>query len=387
MLYRQKLLPPSETFVRDQVESMRRYEARYVGARRVPGLTLPVERMTVLRGDGPVGAIREFIFREFGYAPGLRRQLARFEASLIHAHFGPDAVCALPLARDLGLPLIVTFHGYDATTTDEAARVSHHLHRLYLRRRGRLQREGSLFLAVSRFVAGKLAAQGYDPDRVRVHYVGIDSDRFTPGQPGERRPVVLFVGRLVANKGCDFLLRAMARVVIGHPEVEVVVIGDGPEQGGLRRLAESLRLPVQFLGTQSVDVVRRWMRESTLLCAPSVTIANGQSEGFGLVLLEAQACETPVAGFATGGIPETLVDGQTGLLAPEGNETILAERISTLLGDPARRSQMGIEGRRWVRSRFDLRSQTDQLEDVYDEVVRGVANPPPAPRRSLEAVA
>ena len=148
LIYEDYLLPCSQTFVQSQAESLKRFTPYYVGIRPVPdGLTLPQERRILLNHGGWRGTTREAFFRLAGIAPGLIKRLRTLKPVLVHAHFGPDALNALVLSRALGLPLIVTHHGYDVTTKAEYP-VSY-AHKRYLRRKPVLQRNGQLFLAVS----------------------------------------------------------------------------------------------------------------------------------------------------------------------------------------------------------------------------------------------
>lgn len=367
-VFRDELLRPSETFVRDQGEALERYRACYAGSRRVaPGLALPADRAFVLNPGTRLGRAEEIAFKLAGVAPRLERWIRGRRARLVHAHFGVDGLLVLPVARRLGLPLVVTFHGYDATVTGTHGGVENYPHARYLRSRARLARGGSRFIAVSRFVRARLLEVGFPEERVVVHYVGVDIERFRPSPGTARLPVVLFVGRLAPNKGCDHLITAMRRVHADHPEAELVVIGDGPERARLERLAAGLRC--RFLGIQPHDVVRDWMGRARVFCVPSITVPSGASEGFGLVQLEAQAMGTPVASYRTGGIPEAVEDGVTGWLVDEGDRDALANRIARLLSDREAWAALSRAARERVVQGFDLRTQTRQLETLYDQVL------------------
>jgi len=370
LVYRHELLRSSETFIREQGESLRGFVPHYVGARRLPGLSLPSERTSVLRGEGTLGRVADIFGRLTGTVGSRAPELERLEPALIHAHFGPDGVAALPLSRLLGVPLIVTFHGYDATTSDEHARRSSLRQALYVRRRSELAARASLFLAVSQFVKGRLIAQGFPEDRIVVHYIGVDTDSFQSSAAREREPVVLFVARLVEQKGCEHLIRAMELVQRAHPEVELVVIGEGPQRKSLEAKAAACLTRYRFLGVQPPEEVRSWMRRARVFCVPSITMDSGAEEGFGIVFAEAQAAELPVVSYASGGIPEAVGHGETGFLAPEGDWQGLAAHLQTLLGSVALERSFGVAGRDRVMARFDLRSQTAMLEEIYDGVIR-----------------
>jgi colanic acid/amylovoran biosynthesis glycosyltransferase len=364
LIFRTQLLPPSETFIRGQAETMRKFRPYFVGWRRVNGLELPAESCWVANTGGLLGRIREFDFRLRGPSSESISRLRRLCPSLIHAHFGPDACQAMRSAGQLGLPLVATFHGYDATMHDSALR-QWPLGRQFVSLRPQLQRQGKLFIAVSDFIRGRLLALGFPPERVVVHYTGVDTETFRVPESNNRVPLVLFVARLVEKKGCTYLLKAMTQVQTILPNAELVIIGDGPQRQELEREArESLR-NVRFLGSQSPEIVKDWMVRASVFCVPSITASNGDSEGFGMVFAEAQACGTPVVSFATGGIPEAVAHGHTGFLAPERDWAKLGEYILLLLQDRSLWKDFSEAGRQRVENNFNLRKQTAILEDIY----------------------
>ncbi len=370
VVYRDGLLPYSETFVRDQAERLQRFVPHYIGSRRVRGLPLPAGQTLVVNGGGVVGKAREAFYKISGVAPGFYRRVRRLDPVLVHAHFGPDGLSALPLARHLGVPLLTTFHGFDATMEDEYARRSFYRHRAYLDGREALKSEGRLFIAVSGFIKGKLLEQGFPPEKTVVHYNGVDTKAFRPDPSVKREPVVLFVGRLVEKKGCEYLIRAMARVQKARPDVELVVIGAGPLLAPLKGLADASLRRHRFLGARPHGEVRDWMSRALVLGAPSVTAATGDSEGLPTGVVEAQAMGLPVVGTMHAGIPEAVVHGETGLLAPERDWRELADHIARLLDDDALRRRMGERGAERMRDSFDLSKRTRVLEEIYASVLR-----------------
>ena len=144
-------------------------------------------------------------------------------------------------------------------------------------------------------------------------------------------------------------------------------------RASLQNLASELNISCQFLGAQPKAVVQEWMSKARVFCAPSITASDGDSEGFGMVFAEAQAMGTPVVSFQHGGIPEVVHHGRTGLLAPEGDSNILANHIETLLDDDEFWTRCSQEGMAWVRTRFDLKMQIKQLEQLYASVCRATA--------------
>jgi glycosyltransferase involved in cell wall biosynthesis len=365
-IFRQTLLPISETFIEAQARALRSFRPTYVGLLpATPSLPLPpnVILLTGTRSLISHGLVK--LYTLAGIAPRFHQRARTAPPDLIHAHFAPDGAAALPLAEALKVPLLVTLHGYDVTVRDEQLRRTL-AGRLYLLRRSRLWERASLFICVSEFIREQALRAGFPSRKLRVHYIGIDRQVFRPAEAPVGK-LVLFIGRLVTKKGCIHLLRAMRRVQDLEPLARLVVVGDGPLRPSLERAAQDLQLHCEFAGGQPASVVLEWIRQSRLLCIPSVTAADGDSEGLGMVILEAQAMGRPVVGFRTGGIPEALRDGVTGLLATSGDEDGLARHILRYLQDEAFWHESSAHAMEWTAERFDLGRQTQELETIYEE--------------------
>ena len=122
-----------------------------------------------------------------------------------------------------------------------------------------------------------------------------------------------------------------------------------------------------MLGARDGAEVSEWMQRASLLAVPSMTARNGDAEGLPTVTVEAAASWLPVVGTWHSGIPEAVVDGETGFLVPENDPESLAGRIALLLGSAELRERMGRSARAMAETKFDLRRQTAQLEDMYDD--------------------
>ncbi|WP_419730469.1 glycosyltransferase [Lichenicola sp.] len=368
MIFRNNLFRVSEPFITSQAGQLRRYVPTYVGRLRY--------------GEPPEGA-RSLALRDGGRSmarigwqmltrnPGpYVRLLAERSPALIHAHFGIDGVYALPVARRLGVKLITTFHGYDATLST-AALLSSPAWFNYPLFRHRLARDGALFLCVSSFIRDKVLAMGFPAERTHIHYIGVDCQAIRPRSPDEERPTILHVGRLVEMKGTQYLLRAFATLAARHPELRLVIIGDGELAPSLRTLAGSLGLGERavFLGARPHAEVLARMRQARMLVLPSVLTATGRVEGLGMVMLEAAAAGVPVVATRVGGIPEGVRDGETGFLVPERDVEALARRIEDLLNSPGLRQRMAVQARAFVEQRFDGRRQGELLERHYDALL------------------
>ena len=369
VVFRTLLLPPSETFIATQAVAMRRFTPFFVGWRKTAGIDLPENTSWTVDDGGLRGRLRELRFR---YAGLTRKQVARLKTRtprLVYAHFAPDGYAAIQLAEQLGVPLVTALHGYDVTMSDEAMSRTH-LGRAYLRGRSTLQKTSALFLSCSDYVRARGLEMGYPADRTIVHSIGVDVERFKP--PGILRPrekSVLFVGRLVEKKGCGSLIEAMAGVQRHSPAAELVVIGDGPLRADHEARAVALGVRCRFLGVQPAAVVRDRMSRASVFCVPSVVAATGDAEGFGMVFIEAQAMGLPVVSTLSGGVPEAVKNGETGLLVAERDSAALAEAILRLMQDEELWRQYSLAGRRNVVNHFNLAQQTSRLENLFDQVL------------------
>lgn len=366
-IWRSSWLPASETFIAHQTDALRRWRPYRIGLRTLPD-GLPVTPELAPFGADPLGRVRHRVSRAFGYRVPYDRWLSRHRISLLHAHFGPGGVKLLPIARRTGIPLVVTFHGFDATTAafDESAageRYRAELTELFAGAAG--------LVAVSEFIRGRLLTLGAPSERIRVLPIGIP----IPGSPDARPPgppVITYVGRLIERKGADHLLQAVDRL----PEplrsrTRVRIVGFGPLEPRLRELAAAGGLQVEFLGRRTPAEVAADLASSTVFCGPSRSIGH-EAEGFGLVYLEAAAAGLPVVAYRHAGVNEAVVDGTTGLLADEGDIDALSTALGRVLQDSELATDLGLAGRQRVHREFEVGIRTVALEAYYDELRAGV---------------
>lgn len=368
IIFRNELLHYSETFIPNQVNSLSNYDPYYVGTKLIDNPQL--DRAKVIVPFQGKSRIYRQLFTRTGYIwQGWLNRIKKIDAKLIHAHFGIDGVLALPLAQKTSLPLLVTFHGYDVTSQDCSKYVPGWNYQTYEKGRQLLFDKAQSFIAVSNFIRDRLIAKGCPAEKIIVHYIGIDTAKFKPDPTVKRKPVVLFVGRLTEKKGCEYLIRAMAQVQSVMPEVKLVIIGDGHLRQELEQLAAKLLLSYGFLGAQPPEIVKNWMNQSRLLAVPSVTATTGDTEGAPMVVLEAQGMGLPVVGSIHAGIPELLLEGETGLLARERDWKTIAEHILCLIKNDDFWHKLSLQGQERVNTSFNLHTQTQALEKIYDSLI------------------
>lgn len=366
-VFRSPLFNASETFVAAQAAALRRYQPLMAGLEDKGNVPAALAGRTLILA----GRAQRAALKLLGNGKGLAEQLQPFRPALIHAHFGPDGLLALPVAARLGVPLLTTLHGYDVNRTKRALLSSGRLSWMrYALLQHRLMQSGELFIAVSDAIRRQALLRGYPDARTVTHHIGVDLGSFPVGSGRGDSKTILHVGRLVEKKGTHILLRAFASVLAAVPDAMLVIVGDGPRRAMLEQLARELGLggSVTFLGSLPPARVGEWMRRAALLAVPSITAVDGDAEGLPVVIFEAAASGLPVVGSDHSGIPEGIVDGLTGHVVPEGAVEPLAARLVDVLHSEEGWRRMAFEARALAEDRFDLVRQTARLESFYDSL-------------------
>jgi len=290
-----------------------------------------------------------------------RRLIHRLRPDVINAHYSVThgSIAAINRLR----PLVLTVWGTDVVAGDNPVRgPKAWLNRLLLRR-------ANAVTSSSRFLAGAVDALSGADAGVRVVPFGVDTSRFGPG-PGMARAdgsfVIGFVKGLEPRYDPFTLIEGFAEVARGIPEARLVVAGGGRLEPEVRRRVDRLGLAarVEFLGRVPHDSVPALMRGFDVLVNCSV------SESFGVVVLEASATGIPVVATRVGGIAETIVEGETGLLVPPADPSALARALLLLARDPRRRGEMGRAGREFVRAEYEWEACVDSMLTVFESVAR-----------------
>jgi glycosyltransferase involved in cell wall biosynthesis len=195
LIYRDQLLPYSETFIPAQGEVYSTYQSVYVGSSLIPNApqALPQDRCLTLDQCKPAPGVWKTLYKLTGYPnPQWIQDIKARSPQLLHAHFGLDGVLAMPLARHLQLPLVVTFHGYYATAQpasevnntsslfwlDYINKRGSFFRQLYFRRRQQLFDSAQCIIAVSEHIKRSLISKGCPPEKIQVHYIGVDTEFF-----------------------------------------------------------------------------------------------------------------------------------------------------------------------------------------------------------------
>ncbi len=361
----------SEVFVTEQAQYLKQYQPTYITDTLLQETTLP--HIALSQDD-------RFKFKQITHTvtrcPELFRSYwsALRNLALIHAHHAPNGVYAMSLAERLNIPLVVTVHGYDITLNRQAVwRTGKLLYYQLIFHEEALKQKAQVFIAVSNFIREKLIARGYPQEKIIQHYIGVDTTKFCPSSQLAKERYILCVGRHTEKKGIDTLLRAFARIATKHPDVYLFQVGQGSLTPQLQALTKQLGIEnrVRFLGSQSHETVLQLMQTAEIFALPSQVAKSGECEGLPIVILEASACGIPVVSTYHSGIPEAVINSETGFLVAEKDDLALAEKLDILLGDLTLGKQMGQQGRELMQKKFDLRQQTSKLETIYDSLVEG----------------
>lgn len=364
IIWRSRWLPWSETFILNQIKHFREWRALPVAIDA--GTPPPKIPYFVRRPD----RLERISFKLTRHDRTLHNAMAGAKADLVHAHFGTDGVLIAPTAERLNLPLITTFHGADAT---QCLTSSNPRLRLYQMRAANLVSSDSLAIAVSSFIRDRLISVGGREDRTIVHHMGVSVNGVTElsEQANIQSARIVAVGRLVEKKGFDDLIAAVGLLPERWRDSEVNIIGEGPERQKLEHLARRLRVNVVFHGRLDPASVAKRVKDGDVFCAPSKTAANGDSEGLPTTILEAAAAGTAILSTDHAGIPDFVIDGVTGVMAPEGDHRAIAQGLCQLLDDRDLRRKLVKNADSRLRNSFDISKQSQVLEGIYhDEVYR-----------------
>ena len=295
-------------------------------------------------------------------------QLSDVNADLVHlhsnkaAHVGVRAVAGLATLAQAGRSVkrpAVVFTAHNVPSFEKAGWLARTLGRRVLRDIGR---RSDRTIAVSAYLRDRLVADaGFDPDKISVVHNGVDvaaiacavaaADRValraSAGIPADAE-VVGTVGRLVDSKGIDVLLAAVAALAKDRPKLRCVVVGDGPAETRLRQVATDLGIVDRVSFPGFVEDPYPW-----------------------LAALEAMAAGVPVVASRTGGVPEVVADGRTGLLVEPGDSAALASTIAALLDDPSAVSRLAASAHESADSEFSLAAMAEATAAVYDAAFGG----------------
>ncbi len=289
------------------------------------------------------------------------RLCRRHRYDVIHVHWPlPLALFGWAAQRARPAALVTTFYGVELRWVKSGLRFLKGFLAWAARRSDRV-------VAISSYTAGELRELVDVPIEVIPYTTSLPDPG--PAVAHDGAGPILFVGRLVERKGVAHLLEALARLDPGERRLEVV--GEGPERPALETLARRLGVGdrVVFRGWIPASELQQCYARAAVCVLPAVTDARGDTEGLGVVLLEAMNCGTPVIASRIGGIPDIVEDGVSGLLVAPGDPDALAAALQRLLGDRALARRLGEAGRDRLRERFSWEAITRRWDALYSAVL------------------
>lgn len=290
----------------------------------------------------------------------LARLIRQERFNVIHTHLSTASLLGALAARLAGVPSVAHVHGLNSATC---------------------YRYSTALIAVSEAVKAHLCTQGVRPEKIHVIHNGVDLVRFKPRPLSEAKhalgydthtPLFGVFGRLSPEKGQEVAIEAMAQLAASVPDALLLLIGEGKDRERLARFAATLGIEknIVFAG------FRKDVREVMAAC--DAVIVPSRKEGFGLTAAEAMALGRPVIATAVGGLPEIVVDGDTGLLVRPNDPHALAAALEAVAHDPVMAGTMGAHGRKRAERLFDLQAQMAKVLSLLNGTVA------PAPRLRQE---
>jgi glycosyltransferase involved in cell wall biosynthesis len=357
----------SETFIQNQIDQLAQLAEVYpVHGGRLPqrleddSLLAPHFFWMLHQVVKTISGKRNNYFGNYG----LKKFLRENEIDVVLANYGIAGVHILPVCKSLQIPIVVHFHGYDATQQK--------LLNQYALPYKILFRDAAAIIAVSGDMKNKLISLGAPEEKIYLIPYGIDLKKFKPNYIKNNRADFLSVGRLIEKKSPQSTIRAFAGVKENEQEARLIMIG---QKSGLyeecKKLVEELQLgnAVDFTGVQSSDAIAQHMQDANVFVQHSVTALNGDMEGTPNTVLEASASGLPVVSTKHGGIKEAVIHGTSGFLVDEHDIEGMKQYMLQLVQQPELATQMGTAGRRHMEEHYDLERQARKLMDVLYNVV------------------
>lgn len=285
---------------------------------------------------------------------------------IIHCQFGNVGGIHGPTLKKAKVrgKLITSFYGYDITKKK--------FDKTFYRD---LFYYGDLFLPICNYFKENLVKLGCNPEKIKIHPLGIDTSRFKISEREKTNPQkvsILSVGRLVEKKGHEYTIQAFSKLNKKIDNIELSIVGEGRNNKKIKNLIKDLNLEkkIHLLGALKREKVIKLYKNSQIFILCSVTSKKGSMEGTPTVLLEAQVMKLPVVSTLHSGIPEIVVDKKSGFLVPEKAVELISEKLEILLKNPKKRVEMGNFGRRFVKENFDMKLLNRKLLKHYISILR-----------------
>ncbi|QRM87800.1 glycosyltransferase [Lacinutrix sp. WUR7] len=351
--------PYSETFIQAHKKYLKGGVFYYYGKPgrvQLEGVSSLVNKWALLR----FRIIRKLKKYSFSYIKeqSVLTSLKNNAVDAILVEYGTHAYALLSILKASGLPVVVHFHGYDASVHTVIKACNDYKEVFSL---------ATKVVAVSRKMEQMLLAIGCPKEKLVYNVYGPQPE-FETVQPTYAKKQFIGIGRFTDKKAPYYTIMAFKEVANKHPDAKLLLAGDGMLLNMCQNLVRHYHLEnqVQFLGIITPDAYRELLTESLAFVQHSITAANGDMEGTPLAVLEASVAGLPVIATRHAGIPDVIVDGETGLLCEEQDVTGMANNMLQLLEDKAFAIKMGTSGKQHILAHFSMEHHIAVLQDILE---------------------
>jgi glycosyltransferase involved in cell wall biosynthesis len=362
----------SETFIQAHRERLPA-TVHYLYGGSFPGYVYPEQRLdsslsklqkalSVICANTRIG-IWLHLPPQFFRALALRRFLRRHRVQVVLAEYGPTGAAIMGVCAQAGIPLVVHFHGFDASATETL--------KTYETRYRHLFREAAAVIAVSREMEAQLLRLGAVRETLYYNPYGVDPELFAQANPAANPPTFLAVGRFVDKKAPQLTLLAFKQVLEACPDARLVMIGDGPLWDCCVQLAHVWNMTehVAFLGVCSHHEIATSMQAARAFVQHSIRPTTGDSEGTPVAVLEAGMSGLPVVSTRHAGISDVVLHEETGLLVRERDVDAMARAMLRLAHDDELVARMGARAREHIRTHYTMEQHIARLWDILAGVI------------------
>jgi colanic acid/amylovoran biosynthesis glycosyltransferase len=298
----------------------------------------------------------EFNFKEFSLFQSLKKE--RIDCVL--AEYGPSACESLKVIKALNIPLIVHFHGFDATDNETLQNYKTVYKQVFL--------YASFIIVVSKKMFADIKSLGCPDDKIILNPYG-PNESFYKLAPVYNKRRFVAIGRFVDKKAPYLTLMAFKMVLQKHPDTELIFGGDGPLLNTCKNLAKiwGLNHKVEFKGKLAQNEVMLLFENAIAFLQHSITDYGGDSEGTPVTILEASASKLPIISTRHAGIPDVVVEGMTGFLVDELDINSMANYMISLIESPDIVVKLGEQGRKYIKENFSLAMHLDKITSLINE--------------------
>jgi glycosyltransferase involved in cell wall biosynthesis len=299
----------------------------------------------------------------------MKKIIQKEKIDLIHAHWIlPQGVLAALFKKIFNMPYIVTVHAGDIFPIKNS----------FFRSLSKMALQNCDYCTVNSSYTKKAVLNTAKIGKIKVIPMGVDLGLFSKNKKNNairkkfeiKGKLLLSVGRLAEKKGIKYLIMAMPDVLKKLPDVKLMIVGDGPEKENITRLISELGVSknVILAGKIRNSELPGYYAAADVFVGPSIVTKKGDTEGLGVVFLEALASGTCVIGSNVGGIPDIIKHGETGLLVKEKSSKRLAEAIIKVISNGKLRHKLAKQGQKYVKDNFSWENVSERFNDVIKEI-------------------